>query len=125
MACADRQSLKVTRENWLEDQPKFKEIQSYGYFNERSSLTRAVITVYLDLCENKHWFGVCIRPCESLKLVYITGKRTKKSQVDVVVPFTIDTALTVEEFRTFCRKLIDVNKRAKTRKWNPVARAYE
>ena len=105
MACADQQSLKVTRENWLEDHPKVKEIQSYGYFNERSSLARAVITVYLDLCENKHWFGVCIRPCESLKLVYITGKRTKKSQVDVVVPLTIDRALTVEEIQDILQEV--------------------
>lgn len=105
MACADQQSFKVTRENWLEDHPKFKEVQSFGYFNEKSSLARAVITVYLDLCENKHWFGVCIRPCESLKLVYITGKRTKKSQVDVVVPLTIDTVLTVEEIQDIVKEV--------------------
>lgn len=105
MASTSDLQLKVTRENWLEDHPKFKEIQSYGYFDEKSSLARAAMTVYLDLCENKHWFGVCIRPCESLKLVYITGKRTKKTNMDVVVPLTIDTALTLEEIQNIIQEV--------------------
>ena len=96
---------KVTRESWLEQHPKFKEIQSYGYYNEKLSLTRAAIAVYLDLCESKHWFSVCIHRCESLKLVYITGKRTKKSQFDVVVPLTIDTALTTEEIQNIIQEV--------------------
>ena len=105
MASRDELQHKVTRENWLEDHPKFKEIHSYGYYDEKSSLARAAITVYLDLCENKHWFGVCIRPCESLKLVYVTGKRTKKSQIDVVVPLTIDKALTTEEIQNILQEV--------------------
>ena len=105
MASNDDTQLKVSRENWLEDHPKFKEIRSYGYYNENNSLARAAVTVYLDLCESKHWFGVCIRPCESLKLVYITGKRTKKSQFDVVVPLTIDTALTTEEIQNILQEV--------------------
>ena len=105
MASKGELQHKVTREKWLEDHPKFKEIQSYGYYDEKTSLARAAITVYLDLCENKHWFGVCIRPCESLKLVYVTGKRTKKSQIDVVVPLTIDTALTAEEIQNILQEV--------------------
>lgn len=105
MASTNELQFKVTRENWLEDHPKFKEIQSYGYFDEQSSLARAAMTVYLDLCENKHWFGVCIRPCESLKLVYITGKRTKKTNMDVVVPLTIDTALTLDEIQNIIQEV--------------------
>ena len=105
MASTDELHHKVTRENWLEDHPKFKEIQLFGYYDEKPSLARAVITVYLDLCENKHWFGVCIHPCESLKLVYITGKRTKKSQFDVVVPLTIDTALTAEKIQNILQEV--------------------
>ena len=105
MASKEEQQHKVKRENWLEDHPKFKEIQSYGYYDEKSSLARAAVTVYLDLCENKHWFGVCLRPCESLKLVYFTGKRTKKSQFDVLVPLTIDTALTAEEIQNILREV--------------------
>lgn len=96
---------KVTRENWLEKHPKFNEIQSYGYYNEKMSLARAAIAVYMDLCESKHWFKVCIHPCESLKLVYITGKRTKKSQFDVVVPLTIDTNLTTEEITSIIQEV--------------------
>lgn len=96
---------KVTRESWLENHPKFKEIQSYGYYSEKPSLARAVMTVYLDLCESKHWFSVTIHPCESLKLVYITGKRTKKSQFDIVVPLTIDTASTTEEIQNIIQEV--------------------
>ena len=96
---------KVTRENWLENHPKFKEIQSYGYYNGKPSMERAVMTVYLDLCESKHWFSVSIHPCESLKLVYITGKRLKKSQFDIIVPLTIDTALTTEEIQNIIQEV--------------------
>ena len=96
---------KVTRKNWLEAHPKFKEIQSYGFYDEKMPLARAAIGVYLDLCESKHWFKVCIHPCESLKLVYITGKRTKKSHFDVVVPLTIDTTLTTEEIHDIIQEV--------------------
>ena len=96
---------KVTRENWFENHPKFKEIQSYGYYNGKLSTARAVMTVYLDLCESKHWFSVSLHPCESLKLVYITGKRIKKSQIDIVVPVTIDTALTTEEIQNIVQEV--------------------
>lgn len=105
MASKDEVRRKVTRQNWLEQHPKFKEIQSYGYYNGNSSLERAAMTVYLDLCESKHWFSVVIRPCESLKMVYITGKRTKKSQFDIVVPLTIDTALTAEEIQNIIQEV--------------------
>ena len=96
---------KVSRENWFENHPKFKEIQSYGYYNGKLSTARAVMTVYLDLCESKHWFSVSLHPCESLKLVYITGKRIKKSQIDIVVPVTIDTALTTEEIQNIIQEV--------------------
>lgn len=96
---------KVTRENWFENHPKFNEIQSYGYFNGKPSMARAAMTVYLDLCESKHWFSVSIHPCESLKLVYITGKRIKKSPFDIVVPVTIDTALTTEEIQNIVQEV--------------------
>lgn len=105
MASKGEAQFKVTRENWLENHPKFKEIQSYGYYNGKPSLARAVMTVYLDLCESKHWFSVAIHPCESLKLVYITGKRTKKSPFDIVVPLTIDTALTTEEIQNIIQEV--------------------
>lgn len=68
-------------------------------------MARAAMTVYLDLCESKHWFSVSIHPCESLKLVYITGKRIKKSQFDIVVPITIDTALTTEEIQNIIQEV--------------------
>ena len=96
---------KVTRQSWLENHPKFKEIQSYGYYNEKTSMARAAMTVYLDLCESKHWFSVSIHPCQSLKLVYITGKRIKKSQFEIVVPITIDTALTTEEIQNIIQEV--------------------
>lgn len=96
---------KVTRENWLENHSKFKEIQSYGYFNGKPSMARAAMAVYLDLCESKHWFSVSIHPCKSLKLVYITGKRIKKSQFDIVVPLTIDTALTTEKIQNIIQEV--------------------
>ncbi|XP_068689736.1 tRNA-splicing endonuclease subunit Sen15-like [Montipora foliosa] len=105
MASQEIHQHKVRRENWLEDHPKFKEIQSYGYYDDKSSMARAAITVYLDLCESKHWFGVCIRPCESMKIVYITGKRTKKSQMEAVVPLTIDTAMTTEEIQNVLQEV--------------------
>ena len=63
------------------------------------------MTVYLDLCESKHWFSVSLHPCKSLKLVYITGKRIKKSQIDIVVPVTIDTALTTEEIQNIVQEV--------------------
>jgi len=68
-------------------------------------MARAAMTVYLDLCESKHWFNVSIHPCESLKLVYITGKRIKKSPFDIVVPVTIDRALTTEEIQNIIQEV--------------------
>lgn len=105
MASQEENRFKVRREKWLEDHPKFKEIQSYGYYNGKTSLARAVMTVYLDLCESKHWFGVCLHPCESIKIAYITGKRTKKSPMEAVVPLTIDTALTTEEIQNILQEV--------------------
>lgn len=105
MASKGEAQLKITRESWLENHPKFKEIKSYGYYSGKPSLARAVMTVYLDLCESKHWFSVSTHPCESLKLVYITGKRTKKSPYDIVVPLTIDTALTTEEIQNIIQEV--------------------
>ena len=96
---------KVMRENWFENHPKFKEIQSYGFYDGKPSMARAAMTVYLDLCESKHWFSVSIHPCESLKVVYITGKRIKKSPFDIVVPVTIDTALTTEEIQNIIQEV--------------------
>lgn len=60
-------------------------------------LVRVVIGVYLDLCESKYWFKVCIYFCKFLKLVYIIGKWIKKFQFDVVVLFMIDIILIIEE----------------------------
>lgn len=105
MASKSEVRHKVTRENWFENHPKFKEIQSYGYYNGKPSMARAAMTVYLDLCESKHWFSVSIHPCESLKLVYITGKRIKKSPFDIVVPVTIDTALTTDEIQNIIQEV--------------------
>lgn len=105
MASKGEVGHKVTRENWLENHPKFKEIQSYGYYNGKLSMARAAMTVYLDLCESKHWFSVSLHPCESLKLVYITGKRIKKSQFDIVVPVTTDAALTTEEIQNIIQEV--------------------
>jgi len=105
MASKSEVRHKVTRENWFENHPKFNEIQSYGYYNGKPSMARAAMTVYLDLCESKHWFSVSIHPCESLKLVYITGKRIKKSPFDIVVPVTIDTALTTDEIQNIIQEV--------------------
>ncbi|XP_067043355.1 tRNA-splicing endonuclease subunit Sen15-like [Acropora muricata] len=105
MASQEENQFKVRRENWLEDHPKFKEIQSYGYYDGRGSLARAVMAVYLDLCESKHWFGVRLHPCESIKIAYITGRRTKKSTMEVVVPLTVDTALTTEEIQNILQEV--------------------
>lgn len=55
--------------------------------------------VYLELSERKHWFDVEIRPCESLKRVFITGKPRKKAKKEVILPVSVDTAFSIEELR--------------------------
>ena len=105
MASQGQIEYKVQRENWLEDHPKLKEIQSYGYYNENPALAKAVMMVYLDLCESKHWFAVSTHPCASLRLVYITGKRTKKSKAVPVIPVTIDTLLTMGEIQNIIKEV--------------------
>lgn len=97
--------IGVTRKKWFEDHPKFKEIQSYGYHKENPTLSRVAMLAYLDLCEAKHWFSVKVHPCESLKLVYITGKRTKKTEMQTIVPLDIKTSLTMEEIQTLIREV--------------------
>lgn len=91
---------KVSRENWFEDHPKFKEICSYGFNKDDDpGLLRSAMMVYLDLCETKGWFKVELHPCESLKQVYITGKPRKKAPLEVIVPITVQTALTMADFQ--------------------------
>ena len=89
--------VQVCRKKWFEDHPQFKEIQAYGYFKDKPSFSRVAMLVYLDLCESKHWFDVRVHPCESLKLVYLTGKPTKKAEAEQIVPMDMATSLTMEE----------------------------
>lgn len=95
----------VSRQNWFEDHPKFKEICSYGYNKDDPAILRSAMLVYLDLCETKGWFKVNLHPCESLKLVYITGKPRKKAPFEVVVPITVQTTMTMVNFQDIIHEL--------------------
>ena len=74
--------VKTTRENWLEQHPKYLEIKSYGY----DVCLREAILIYLDLIEAKHWFDVELCRCDAIKNVYIVGRPLKKCQIELVVP---------------------------------------
>ena len=93
------------RQNWFEDHPKFKQICSYGFNTDNPAILRSAMLVYLDLCEAKGWFKVNLHPCESLKLVYITGKPRKKAPMEIILPITIQTALTMAEIQDMIHEL--------------------
>ncbi|RDD43383.1 tRNA-splicing endonuclease subunit Sen15 [Trichoplax sp. H2] len=83
----------LDRYTWLDNHPKAEEIKRWNIGN--STYQKAVLQVYLDLCEVKNWFQLAIHGLPLHEIIYITGKSDRKNQSSVVLPVNAQSKTTM------------------------------
>jgi len=83
----------------ITDHPVFTQMRALAGMDDDGALRAAI--VYLDLFENKRWWGVDFRNNETSSLMFIFGSPTRNGNRHVIIPIATDTKLTIRTLRHY------------------------